>query len=212
MVLDSTYKDLVFGQWIVKGFSPENILDIFYFAHKPVVIKVTDQLFLAESQLRHNDFLKALRKYVSEEDLDKMIPSQEFKKAFLEQVDGVRDDFFRILRSWRMNYALRKNIRPDKLFSRMNKESLVLENPDSPKLLWMLDYVVRHRKQSTYTDIDLFVFLISKLSFESLMKVLRFQWKYPRIKKLADDVLNSMFFSTTMLTVLAKSGVKSEEY
>ncbi|KAL7685406.1 hypothetical protein Plhal304r1_c031g0101361 [Plasmopara halstedii] len=226
MVLDSTFKPLVFGQWIENKFSPEKILEIL-FGHKPVDIKVTDQLFLAwleyftlywgfasnKSPSRYDDFLEALRKYLSEENLDKMISSEEFEEAFLKsQVDGVLDDLHNIRWTWLTDYSLRKKDRPDRVFSKMSEYSHDLDNPDNPVLLWMLNYVVRYRKQSTFTDIELFIMLTSKLSFESLMKLLRSQCKYPQLKKLADDMLNSMFFSTTMLTVLAKSGVKSEEY
>ncbi|KAL7685411.1 hypothetical protein Plhal304r1_c031g0101421 [Plasmopara halstedii] len=227
MVLDSTYKDLVFGLWIDKGYSPETILDIFFFTHKPAVIKVTDQLFLvwlgyftwywkltnSKSPLRYVDFLKALRKYLPIDYLDEMIPSQALKEAFLkQQVDGVLDDLNIIRWTWLMDYFLRKKVRPDRVFLKINKYLHDLDNPDSPVLLWMLNYVVWYRRQSTFTNTELFIFLTSKLSFESLMKMLRSQWKSPQFKKLANDMLNSMFSSTTMLTTLAKSGVKLEEY
>ncbi|KAL7685400.1 hypothetical protein Plhal304r1_c031g0101291 [Plasmopara halstedii] len=184
MVLDSTFKPLVFGQWIENKFSPEKILEIF-FGHKAVDIKVTDQLFLAwleyftlywgsasnKSRSRYDDFLKALRKYLPEKNLDEMIGSQEFEEAFLKQGDGVRGDFIRIRWTWLIDFSLRNKLRPDDAFSKINKKTHYLDNPNSPVLLWMLNYVVRYRKQSTFTDIELFTFLISKLSFESLMKL-----------------------------------------
>ncbi|KAL7685362.1 hypothetical protein Plhal304r1_c031g0100911 [Plasmopara halstedii] len=200
MVLDSMYKPLVFGQWIEKGYSPEKMLDIF-FAHKSVDVKVTNPLFLAwleyftwywrlvksKSPLRYAEFLKALRKYLSEENLDKMISSLQFKEAFLkEQVEGVRDDFESILWTWHA------------------------ENPDSPALLWVLNYVFQYRKQSTFSNIMLFKLLMFKLSFKSLMKLLRSQSEYPQLKILADDMLQ--FSSTTMLTTLAEYEVNPEEY
>ncbi|KAL7685381.1 hypothetical protein Plhal304r1_c031g0101101 [Plasmopara halstedii] len=224
IVLDSTYKHLVFGRWIIDGYHPEKILDIF-FAHKPVVIKVTDQLFLAwleyctlywkgtnsKSPLRYAEFLKALRKYLSEENLNKMISSREFKEAFLK-VDGVQDDLKNIRWTRLSDYSLSKKDRPDRVFSKIIRYSPDLDDPENSLWLWMLNYVVQYRKQSTFTNIELFIMLTSELSFESLMKLLRSQWKYPQLKKLADDMLKSMFSSITMLTTLAKSGVKPEEY
>ncbi|KAL8006223.1 hypothetical protein Plhal703r1_c06g0033951 [Plasmopara halstedii] len=212
MVLDSTYKDLVFGLWIDKGYSPETILDIFFLRTNLRSLKLRIN-YSCKSPLRYVDFLKALRKYLPIDYLDEMIPSQALKEAFLkQQVDGVLDDLNIIRWTWLMDYFLRKKVRPDRVFLKINKYLHDLDNPDSPVLLWMLNYVVWYRRQSTFTNTELFIFLTSKLSFESLMKMLRSQWKSPQFKKLANDMLNSMFSSTTMLTTLAKSGVKPEEY
>ncbi|CEG36290.1 uncharacterized protein PHALS_02199 [Plasmopara halstedii] len=226
MVLDSMYKPLVFGQWIEKGFSPEKILEIF-FAHKSMNFKVTDQLFLvwleyftwywrlakSKSPLRNAEFLWALRKHLSEDSLDKMITSQEFQDVFLNQdLDDVVGDLMSIRLTWHTDYLLRKETRPDLAFPKLMKSLHDLDKSDNSAMLWLLNYVLQYRKNFPFTDTELVKLLSSTIPFESLIRFLRSQRKYPRINKLAEDMLQSMFSSTTMLTTLANSGINPEKY
>ncbi|KAL7685413.1 hypothetical protein Plhal304r1_c031g0101441 [Plasmopara halstedii] len=159
MVLDSTSKPLVFGQWI------ENSVDI----------KVTDQLFLAwleyfkwhwrlpksNSLLRYARFLKALRGHFWGKNLNEII----------------------LIRwTWRTDHLLRKKVCLDLVFPKLYICLHESDKSDCSAMLWILNYVYQYRKHSTFTDIKL-------ISME-----------IPADKKPAEDMLQSMFSSTTMLT------------
>ncbi|CEG41262.1 uncharacterized protein PHALS_11621 [Plasmopara halstedii] len=74
MVLDSTYKTLVFEKWTQNLNRPEDMLDIF-----------VDQSFD-----RYINFVRSLRKFKTNKEMDRMLRSRKFISAFSQKVgDGV---------------------------------------------------------------------------------------------------------------------------
>ncbi|CEG47921.1 uncharacterized protein PHALS_05244 [Plasmopara halstedii] len=114
-----------------------------------------------------------------------MIPLQEFLEVILKQeVESMLDELIGIRWTWRTDHLLRKKIRPNLVFSKFSICLHESDKSDSSALLWILNYVYRCRKHLFFTFDD--IILISM--------------EIPADKKPAEDMLQSMFSSTTMLT------------
>ncbi|KAL7685475.1 hypothetical protein Plhal304r1_c031g0102071 [Plasmopara halstedii] len=222
MVLDSTYKSLVFEEWTQNLNLPEDKLEFFVGSHPSISFE--NQLFMAWldyvnyywtfakdlSPDRYITFIRSLRKFKEKNAMDKMLTSQKFIDAFSPKVgDGV------YIKAIQYAWASEKWMSiPSRTVHNSNKFQKVLEAQsfiNMDELTWFLHYVVIHKNDFQSQDLKISQFLVSRVAFVKLVKLLISLKDDPELKQLVQDLLISMS-SRSMYETLMEANVTTDDY
>ncbi|KAL7679039.1 hypothetical protein Plhal304r1_c086g0169111 [Plasmopara halstedii] len=200
MVLDSTYKTLVFEEWTQNLYLPDNMLPNFDNTISERSLK--NPLFLA--WLNYVDWYWTFAK---DQRLDRC--NTYIINAFPQNVGHVKA----LKYAWRFDKWIKTQNFADDNSNRIQHELHRKLFTKNGELTWILHYINADKKNfAHFILLKLLRFLISLVEFDELVKLLISLYEDSELMKLVRNMLIAMFSSDIMLQDLVEANVTAERY